>query len=199
MSALPSLVVDAQTLDGVRAPGISIEQMMQRMFEDQKYLIVLAWDGERTHIVTWGKTLEDCSLAADGGNRLKEKWGWPESNDQPSRVRNLQQENKALQQALPLLQAEIARLIQVIIDLEQHNLALIQACQTLKTFLNKLEDGTEPDDPLTALRKQFHAPLHSALDAALNFRATRSANAEEPQPVSTVEESASQKASEGAD
>jgi hypothetical protein len=73
---------------------------------DCRQVIVLAWDGERTHIVTWGSTLEDCSQAADGGNRLKEKWGWPESNDQPSRVRRLQsrvyeleRENRALQSA----------------------------------------------------------------------------------------------------
>jgi hypothetical protein len=58
--------------------------------QDCRQIIVLAWDGELTHIVTWGKTIDDCSQAADGGNMLKEKWGWPECNDQPSRVRKLQ-------------------------------------------------------------------------------------------------------------
>jgi hypothetical protein len=81
---------------------------------DCRQVIVLAWDGELTHIVTWGKTLEDCARAADGGNRLKEKWGWPESDDQPSRVRRLQDENKAQKQALALQQAEIARLLELI-------------------------------------------------------------------------------------
>jgi hypothetical protein len=53
-------------------------------------VILLAWDGELTHIVTFGKTIEDCAQAAAGGNMLKRKWGWPECNDQPSRVRNLE-------------------------------------------------------------------------------------------------------------
>jgi|ERR1017187_854111 hypothetical protein len=50
---------------------------------DCKQVIVIAWDGELTHIVTWGKTIYDCDQAARGGNKLKEKWGWPECNDQP--------------------------------------------------------------------------------------------------------------------
>jgi hypothetical protein len=67
---------------------------------DCRQVIVLAWDGERTHIVTWGKTIDDCSQAADGGNVLKARWGWPESNNQPSRVRKLQAENEALRKEI---------------------------------------------------------------------------------------------------
>jgi hypothetical protein len=54
-----------------------------------RQVIVLAWDGDLTHIVTYGKTLTDASHAADGGNILKAKWGWPECNDQPARVRRV--------------------------------------------------------------------------------------------------------------
>lgn len=54
---------------------------------DLRQVILLAWDGELTHIVTFGKTVEDCAQAAQGGNILKEKWGWPECNDQPSRAK----------------------------------------------------------------------------------------------------------------
>jgi hypothetical protein len=59
---------------------------------DCKQVIVLAWDGELTHIVTYGKSREDCSQAATGGNLLKKKWGWPECNDQPSRMRALEKQ-----------------------------------------------------------------------------------------------------------
>jgi hypothetical protein len=54
-----------------------------------RQVIVLAWDGERTHIVTYGVTVEDCVQAADGGNALKKKFGWPECNDQPPRMKRL--------------------------------------------------------------------------------------------------------------
>jgi hypothetical protein len=141
---------------------------------DCRQVILLAWDGELTHIVTWGKTLKDCSYAAEGGNRLKEKWGWPESNDQPSRVRRLQDR---------------------ITELEQHNIALLKACQTVEEYLNGLEDATESDDPLKAIRRHFHAPLHRAIDAGLNFRTSQGANAEEPQSVESVQGSANKKES----
>lgn len=55
-----------------------------------RQVIVLAWDGELTHIVTYGKSVDDCAQAAAGGNALKEKWGWPELNDQPSRVKRIE-------------------------------------------------------------------------------------------------------------
>ena len=72
---------------------------------DCRQVILLAWDGELTHIVTWGKTVGDCSQAAEGGNRLKEKWGWPECNDQPSRVRKLQDRVQELEDMLKRAEA----------------------------------------------------------------------------------------------
>lgn len=63
-------------------------------------VILLAWDGKRTHIVTYGKTADDCAQAAAGGNMLKDKWGWPECNDQPSRVRVLEKRVKELEERL---------------------------------------------------------------------------------------------------
>ncbi len=65
-----------------------------------RQIILLAWDGELTHIVTYGKTTEDCAQAATGGNLLKEKWGWPECNDQPSRVKKLTAEVEELRKEL---------------------------------------------------------------------------------------------------
>lgn len=65
-----------------------------------KQIILLAFDGKLTHIVTWGKTTEDCEQAAHGGNLLKQKWGWPECNDQPSRVKAMLAKIKAQKKAL---------------------------------------------------------------------------------------------------
>jgi hypothetical protein len=61
-------------------------------------IILLAFDGELTHVVTWGKTVEDCAQAAQGGNMLKSKWGWPESMQaEPSRVKKLQDRIRELE------------------------------------------------------------------------------------------------------
>ena len=51
-------------------------------------VIIGAWDGERTHVVTYGKSLKDCEQAAKGGNLFKKAMGWPEEKcqDMPSRV-----------------------------------------------------------------------------------------------------------------
>lgn len=67
---------------------------------DCRQVILLAWDGELTHIVTYGKSIEDCAQAAEGGNRLKQAWGWPECNDQPSRVKKLEKEIAELRKRL---------------------------------------------------------------------------------------------------
>lgn len=48
--------------------------------------------------------------------------------------------------------------------------AAMNACLQIKSFLDRLEEGTAPDDPLRALRQQFHAPMHAALDEALESR-----------------------------
>ena len=44
---------------------------------------------------------------------------------------------------------------------------LYDACTFGKSFLTKLEEGSEPRDPLRAMRRKFHAPLHAILDAAM--------------------------------
>jgi hypothetical protein len=57
-----------------------------------RQVILIGWDGTHTHIVTYGKSIEDCAQVAAGGNMLKEKWGWPECNDQPPIVEKLEAE-----------------------------------------------------------------------------------------------------------
>ena len=44
---------------------------------------------------------------------------------------------------------------------------LLAACKVVKVFLDRLEDGTDVDDPLYGLRKRFHAPLRAALEPAI--------------------------------
>jgi hypothetical protein len=54
-----------------------------------RQVILLAWDGERSHVVTYGKTVEDCDQAAQGGEKFKKIMGWPNWEAAPSRVKRL--------------------------------------------------------------------------------------------------------------
>ena len=56
-----------------------------------RQVILLAWDGERTHVVTYGRSVEDCAQAAAGGNKVKQALGWPPDlcNSEPKRVQKL--------------------------------------------------------------------------------------------------------------
>lgn len=58
---------------------------------DLRQVILFAWDGKASHIVTYGKSVEDCAEAADLGNKMKRGLGWPESlqSAEPSRVKKL--------------------------------------------------------------------------------------------------------------
>ena len=42
-------------------------------------VIIIARGLTLDHVVTWGKTQDDCARAAEGGNSLKRYMGWPES------------------------------------------------------------------------------------------------------------------------
>jgi hypothetical protein len=79
-----------------RIPISSAKRFAQE--NDCKQVIIAAWDGELTHIVTYGATTEDCAQAALGGNRIKEALGWPKDlRTEPSRVRQLQARIKELE------------------------------------------------------------------------------------------------------
>lgn len=68
-------------------------QVAEQLAKDQglRQVILLAWDGDLTHVVSYGKTVEDCDQAAQGADRMKKALGWPESlNASPSRVKALQ-------------------------------------------------------------------------------------------------------------
>jgi hypothetical protein len=59
---------------------------------DLSHVVILAYheDTNTEHVVTYGRTVEQCSQSADFGNTLKTALGWPESlHAQPSRVKKL--------------------------------------------------------------------------------------------------------------
>lgn len=65
------------------------------------HVIVFAHDENETtdHIATYGRTIDQCSQAADFGNKLKDELRWPKSlHAQPSRVRRLQKQIKELKE-----------------------------------------------------------------------------------------------------
>lgn len=68
---------------------------------DLTHVIVFGHDEENDHIATYGKSVEQCSQAADFGNKLKDALGWPKSlQAQPSRVKKLEKEIKELKEKL---------------------------------------------------------------------------------------------------
>lgn len=64
---------------------------------DLQQVILLAFDGKLTHVVTYGKSVEDCDQAAQGGDKLKAALGWTDTAPAlPSRVKRLTAENQSL-------------------------------------------------------------------------------------------------------
>ena len=57
----------------------------------QDHVILVSWSraGNRTHVVTYGKSVRDCKLAAMGGNKLKKALGFPDElcHDVPARAK----------------------------------------------------------------------------------------------------------------
>lgn len=60
--------------------------------QDLRHVIICAWDGKLSHVVTYGRSVEDCAQAAEGGNRIKRLLGWPEGlQAEPARVKRLRE------------------------------------------------------------------------------------------------------------
>lgn len=67
-------------------------------------VIIAAWDGKRTHIITYGESVDDCAQAALGGNKIKAALGWPKNlNAEPRRVQVLKDRIKELEERLAWL------------------------------------------------------------------------------------------------
>lgn len=72
-----------------RIPISAAKEIAQKYGQDQ--VIIVTWNKVTgtEHVVTYGKSLDDCDQAAQGGNRVKRALGWPESlcHLVPARVR----------------------------------------------------------------------------------------------------------------
>lgn len=59
---------------------------------DKEHVIIITWDSihSKTHVTTYGKTLEACKQAVEAGNKLKKAMGWPDElcHAVPTRVKN---------------------------------------------------------------------------------------------------------------
>lgn len=69
----------------------------------QKQVIIVTFgDDGVTHVVTYGRSIEDCDQAALGGNCVKRALGWPDELccAVPSRVKKLRDELRRCQDAL---------------------------------------------------------------------------------------------------
>lgn len=68
-----------------------------------RQVVIMGWDGKRTHVLTYGRTVEESDQAAHGGNLVKHALGWPDSlcNDEPSRVTKLRERIADLEAQLP--------------------------------------------------------------------------------------------------
>lgn len=69
---------------------------------DLTQVIIVAWDGEKTHVVTYGKSITDCDQAARGGEFIKKALGWPQElwRTEPPRVKRLKQRIEELEAEL---------------------------------------------------------------------------------------------------
>ena len=68
---------------------ISAAKRIAKQYEKDQVIIV-TWDKEHglMHVTTYGKTIEDCRQAAQGGNFVKRALGFPEElcNSVPDRA-----------------------------------------------------------------------------------------------------------------
>lgn len=89
--------LNGETEDMPAKLPVAAAKMVGKKYECDQ-VIVAAWDGEATHIVSWGLTTEDCAQAAQGANKIKDALGWPaDLRAEPPRVRTLLDRIKALE------------------------------------------------------------------------------------------------------
>jgi hypothetical protein len=72
-------------------------------------VILMAWDGECTHVVTWGEGNSESLRAAAGGNLMKQTLGFPEEDchEEPRWLKDLREENVVLKSELAAMRARI--------------------------------------------------------------------------------------------
>ena len=59
---------------------------------DKQQVVIVTWDAlhNKTHVTTYGTTIQACAQAALGGNLVKKALGWPEEmcNAKPARIKH---------------------------------------------------------------------------------------------------------------
>lgn len=72
------------------------------------------------HVVTWGKSVEQCDEAAIMGNRLKTMLGWSSNTSaEPSRIKKLRDENLSLRAVMGELVEALKGMIEIFKDVPE--------------------------------------------------------------------------------
>ena len=74
-----------------RVPIVAAKRIADEFGKDQVIVLCFSKADGKTWVTTYGRTIEDCKQAAEGGNRLKRAMGWPEElcDAQPARAKSL--------------------------------------------------------------------------------------------------------------
>ena len=75
-----------------RLPIFAAQRIADDYGQDQVIVVTFDKTSGLTHVVTYGRSLEECEQAAIGGNKVKAALGWPESlrHAEPARVKRAQ-------------------------------------------------------------------------------------------------------------
>lgn len=72
-----------------RLPILALKKLAKEYGLRQVIVIAQNADDTTVHVATYGRSIEDCKLAAESGNHLKRHMGWPDDlcNEVPARLR----------------------------------------------------------------------------------------------------------------
>lgn len=61
-----------------KIPIAAVKRFAREYDKDQVIVLCFSKKDGKTWVSTYGKTLDDCRQAAEGGNKLKRALGWPD-------------------------------------------------------------------------------------------------------------------------
>lgn len=78
--------------------------------QNLKIAVLLGWDGDLNHVVTYGETVSQSDHAATYGNTLKKQLGWSDDLQMPSpKVTALVEENEGLKAKIIELESKLSK------------------------------------------------------------------------------------------
>lgn len=120
---------------------ISAAQSLAELL-DLRQVIIVAWDGEKSHVVTYGGSVADSANAAAGGNLVKKVLGWPASlNSESPKVLALQARIAELEAQVASGGLPVAKLPQALSELQDPTSVREPAPQVTPTV--HVIEGTE--------------------------------------------------------